>query len=109
MTQKQFNRTYIREWRQHRGLSLRQLAARLEYEPGGDPALSHVSIGRIERGEQPYSQGTLEMLASALGVEPADLLSVHPERKADIIDLRQIESEQLRENIRRVVQALRAG
>lgn len=82
-----YRRTYIREWRKKRNLSLRRLAERLEQTPGGDLMLSHVSIGRIERGVQPYSQANLEAIADALGVSAATLLEVNPEKDGDVIDI----------------------
>lgn len=62
--------TYIRQWREHRGLSLERLADRL--------GTTKASLSRIERGLQPYSQPTLEALAAALACEPADLLMRNP-------------------------------
>jgi transcriptional regulator with XRE-family HTH domain len=82
-----YRRTYIREWREKRGLSLRRLAERLEQTPGGDLMMSHVSIGRIERGKQPYSQSILEAIAEALGVTAAMLLEVNPNKDGDVIDI----------------------
>ena len=55
MTERRYSKTYIKNWRDKRGLSLRQLANRLEAEPGGESLISHASIGRIENGQQPYS------------------------------------------------------
>lgn len=83
----QYRRTYIREWRNKRGLSLRQLAERLEESPGGNLLISHTSIGRIEKGKQPYSQPILEALAAALGVSTSMLLEVNPEKDGDVIDI----------------------
>lgn len=82
-----YRRTYIKEWREKRGLSLRRLAERLEDSPGGDLMLSHTSIGRIEKGQQPYSQPTLEAIAAALGVPAYMLLEVNPEKDGDVIDI----------------------
>lgn len=88
MTEKpQYRRTYIKEWRAKRGLSLRRLAERLEETPGGELMLSHASIGRIEAGKQPYTQSTLEAIASALGVTAAMLLEVNPDKDGDVIDI----------------------
>lgn len=64
-------RTFIKEWRQHRGLSQEQLADRLE--------TSVASISRIEKGTQPYTQDVLEALADALMTDPASLLMRNPE------------------------------
>lgn len=87
MRVKPLGRTYIREWREARGLSLRQLANRMEIEPGGDLLISHVSLGRIERGEQPYSQPILEALADALAVSVSALIEVDPTKEGEVIDL----------------------
>lgn len=87
MVEAQYRRTYIKEWREKRGLSLRRLAERLEESPGGDLMLSHTSIGRIEKGQQPYTQSTLEAIAAALGVPAYMLLEVNPEKDGDVIDI----------------------
>jgi transcriptional regulator with XRE-family HTH domain len=87
MEKPQYGRTYIKEWRDKRGLSLRRLAERLEQEPGGDLMISHTSIGRIEKGQQPYSQPILEALSRALGVPAWMLLEVNPEKDGDVIDI----------------------
>lgn len=86
MAKTQYRRTYIRQWREKRGLSLRQLAARMEEMPGGR-TISHASLGRIETGTQPYTQPILEGLSAALGVEIADLLNVNPEKEGEVVDL----------------------
>ena len=82
-----YSRTYIKEWRDKRGLSLRRLADRLEQTPGGDLMLSHTSIGRIEKGQQPYTQSSLEAIATALNVTASMLLEVNPEKDGDVIDI----------------------
>lgn len=65
-----YGKTFIRQWRKHRGLTQEQLAERVE--------VSHASIGRIERGLQPYGQPLLEAIAFALRCETADLLVRDP-------------------------------
>lgn len=87
MPEQLYRRTYIKEWREKRGLSLRRLADRLEQSPGGDLLISHTSIGRIEKGQQPYSQPILEAIAAALGVTASMLLEVNPEKDGDVIDI----------------------
>lgn len=67
----QLRRTFIRQWREFRGLTLEQLADRI--------ASTHASLSRIERGLQPYSQPILEAIADALGCDVADLLVRNPE------------------------------
>lgn len=86
MTKPRYRPTFIRQWRKKRQLSLRKLAARIESAPG-EELISFASIGRIERGEQPYSQPILEGIAEALGVTPAVLLEVNPEKDGIVIDL----------------------
>lgn len=87
MAEQLYRKTYIKEWREKRGLSLRRLADRLEQSPGGDLLISHTSIGRIEKGQQPYSQPILEAIATALGVTASMLLEVNPEKDGDVIDI----------------------
>lgn len=80
-------RHYIKEWRKKRGLSLRRLEARLEVEPGGEPALSYVSLSRIEKGEQPFDEQSLQAIADALDVTRSMLLEINPEVEGEVIDL----------------------
>lgn len=63
-------RTFIREWRKHRNLTLEQLADRLEM------TASHLSM--LERGERAYTQETLEALGEALQTDAASLLMRNP-------------------------------
>lgn len=65
-----FRKTFIREWRKHRGLTLEQVAGRLDMTPG------HISM--LERGQRGYTQETLEALASALQTDVASLLMRNP-------------------------------
>ena len=82
-----YGKTFFREWRLKRGLSLRRLAARMESEPGGAPVISFASLGRIENGLQPYSQPILEALSVALGVSKGALLEMHPDKEGEVVDL----------------------
>ena len=65
-----FRRTFIREWRKHRGLTLERLAERLEM------TASHLSM--LERGQRGYTQETLERVAEALRTDAASLLMRNP-------------------------------
>lgn len=87
MRNTQYGKHFMREWREFRGLSLRQLESRLESEPGGEPLVSYVSLGRIERHIQPYSQPILEAVAFALQTTPASILEVNPFKEGTVIDL----------------------
>lgn len=73
-----FKRTFVKEWREFRGLSLRRLADRLVDPTTFDPIITAQSLSRIERGLQPYSQPVLEALAAALECSPGDLLDRDP-------------------------------
>jgi transcriptional regulator with XRE-family HTH domain len=81
--------TYIRDWREFRGLTLREVENRMEKAPG-EPLITGVSIGRIERGLQPYTQPILEALAVALDCEVSDLLERNPKKEGEVIDLMRI-------------------
>jgi transcriptional regulator with XRE-family HTH domain len=63
-------RTYIKKWREYRGLTQEDLADQLE--------TSHASISRIESGQQVYTQDFLEACADALDTDPASLLMREP-------------------------------
>lgn len=73
---RQFRRTFIRQWREHRGLTLEQLADRVEMTP------SYLSM--FERGLRGYTQNTLEALAIALQTDAASLLMRDPTDEAAI-------------------------
>lgn len=103
--ERKYSKTYIREWREFRGLSLRRLADRIELE-GPAETISHASIGRIEKGEQPYSQPILEALAHALNCSVTDLLSVDPTKEGEIIDLMRLINDKNRDQAIRVLKAL---
>ncbi len=63
-------RTFIREWRKYRGLTLEKLADQV--------GITHGNLSRVERGLRPYSQTLLEALSDALKTEPASLLMRDP-------------------------------
>ena len=67
---RKFRRTFIRQWRHHRGLTLEKIADRLDMTP------SHLSM--LERGQRGYVQETLEAVASALQTDVASLLMRDP-------------------------------
>ena len=62
--------TFIRQWRQHRGYSLDQLAQRVPMDKS--------NLSKVERGILPYNQDLLERLADALMTDPASLLMRDP-------------------------------
>jgi transcriptional regulator with XRE-family HTH domain len=94
-------RHFIKEWRNHRGLTLDRLADRVE--------ISKATLSRIEGGKQPYTQDTLEALADALQCEPADLIMRDPTQAGAIWSLWEQANPAQRQQIESVVRALLAA
>lgn len=67
-------RTFLREWRQYRRMTLEQVAARISYH--------YTNLVRIEAGTVQYTQDLLEQLAEVYLCSPADLLSHSPQLAA---------------------------
>lgn len=61
---------FVREWRKYRGLTLEQLAERVE--------VTHGALSQLERGLVNYTQPMLEALADALNCEAGDLIMRNP-------------------------------
>lgn len=61
---------FLRNWRKFRGYSLERASEQIN--------MSRENLGRVERGEVPYSQDLLEELAEAYTCEVADLLIRDP-------------------------------
>ena len=86
MEKSKYKISFIRQWREERGYSLRTLASRMESEPGIE-LISYAQLGRIEKGQQPYSQPILEAAAHALNVSVTDLIRNDPTKDSEVIDL----------------------
>lgn len=67
---KRRRRHFIREWREHRGLTQEQLADRLD--------TTKANISRVESLKQGYTQDFLEACAEALQTDAASLLMRNP-------------------------------
>lgn len=67
--------TFIRAWREYRGLSQDRLVERVREHAEG---FSKSTLSRIENGKQAYTQFVLEALAIALDCSPADLIMRDP-------------------------------
>lgn len=63
-------KTYFKEWRKYRGLTLEQAAERADMTAG--------NLSAMERQAQGYTQAGLEALADAYNTEPGLLLNVDP-------------------------------
>lgn len=90
--------TFIRQWRQHRGYSLDQLAERVPMDKG--------NLSKIERGLLPYNQELLERMAEALMTDPASLLMRDPTDADAIWSLWDRASQGERGQIERIANAL---
>lgn len=75
-TQKPWRRIYLREWRDHRGLSQEELAEKTGVSTG--------QISLIESRKSAGSPESLEKLAKALGCEVGELLDVKPEGDGEV-------------------------
>jgi transcriptional regulator with XRE-family HTH domain len=64
-------RNFLRAWREHRGLTLEQLAEFI--------GVTYPTLSRIECGKSPYSQGILEGYADRLSTDVASLLMRNPQ------------------------------
>lgn len=76
---KKLTRTFVKEWRHHRGLTQIQLSERVGIAQG--------SLSDLERGTYAYTQPVLEALAEALGTTPASLIMRDPTQPGSIWDL----------------------
>jgi transcriptional regulator with XRE-family HTH domain len=65
-------RTFFREWRKYRGLTLEAAAERADMTAG--------NLSAMERGAQGYTQAGLEALAEAYKCDPGQLLTVDPSK-----------------------------
>jgi transcriptional regulator with XRE-family HTH domain len=63
-------RTFIREWREYRGLTVSPLAEKA--------SMSDSRLSMLERGEKSYTHGSLEVLATALKTDAAALVTLNP-------------------------------
>lgn len=101
--------TFIREWREFRGLTQGQVGERVGVylsERGLGDGYSHASIGRIENGKMAYTQPVLEAIADALNTDPASLLMRNPAQEDAIWSLWEQAQPAQRRQIIRVIKGL---
>jgi transcriptional regulator with XRE-family HTH domain len=91
--------TFIKAWREHRGLTLDAVAARI--------GIRGATLSRIENGKIAYTQQTLEPLAAVLGCSVGDLLTRHPSH-ASKDEMSQIMEALAPEDRNRWIAAIRA-
>lgn len=81
-------RWFLKEWREHRGLSQEALADQMTEitEDWGDRAMkvNKSDVSKLERGKRRYNGDQLEVLAQILQCEPGDLISYTPEEAAEV-------------------------
>jgi transcriptional regulator with XRE-family HTH domain len=98
MAERELQRTFIREWREHCGLSLEELAQAAGMVKG--------NLSKIERGINPYTQIRLELIAKRLGCTPADLLSRPPNVAPELEVMIQTASPEQRSQLSAIAEAL---
>lgn len=64
------SRTFLKEWREHRGLTQEMAAERLN--------VSRTLLSKIENAKSPYTQGFMEAAALAYNCDVADLIMRDP-------------------------------
>lgn len=103
--QTQYTRTFIREWREKRGLSQDQLVERARERVA---TFSKSTLSRLENAQQAYTQPILEVLAWALSVEVVDLLIRHPNSEFwSIVDNLKEVGEEDRPRVARLIKDFR--
>jgi transcriptional regulator with XRE-family HTH domain len=100
-------RTYLKEWRKHRGLTQDQVVDRLAAFDDEKIPRTAASLSRIENGQQIYTQRILEALADVYSVdEPGWLLDRNPLVAGEVIDMWAKLTERDRAQARVIIEAL---
>ncbi|MGY2048868.1 helix-turn-helix domain-containing protein [Methylobacterium sp. JK268] len=89
---------FLRQWRKHRGYSLAEVSAEI--------GMTGPNLGRVEKGEVPYSQDLLEQLAEFYNCEISDLLVRDPSDPEGIWSIWDQAKPAEREQIVKVAKAL---
>ncbi len=90
--------TYLKEWREHRGLSQEAAADRI--------GISRANLSKIENGLIPYSQPILEAAAHAYLCAASDILTMNPLKEGQVVDLMSLIRDRDPDLVRRVIEAL---
>lgn len=97
---------FVREWREHRGLTLVQLADRVAVAMDAD-GFDHSQLSKIERHVTTLNERRLYAIAESLNVEPG-LLFVHPSVAMRRQKLAAIADNKSDEQVERIVEAIQA-
>lgn len=90
--------TFIRAWRESRGMAIGELAARTGIDKG--------NLSKVERALLPWNQGVMEKIADALECSVSDLLVRDPNDAAPIWSIRSRATDEQWEQIAKVAEAL---
>jgi transcriptional regulator with XRE-family HTH domain len=97
--------TFLRQWREHRDLTLEEAAEKME--------MHHTSLMRVEKGVVPYNQDFLERAALVYGCDATDFLDNDPRAwnlpRLVFDRLRQAPPEKQREAMAIIDALLKAG
>jgi len=66
-------RHFLRAWRKFRGYTLEHVAERI--------GMTHQNLGKIERGQVPYNETLLDLLAEVYRTDKGSLIMRDPTRK----------------------------
>ena len=95
---------HIRAWRKSRGLTQKQLAERMEKEPG-EQLMSYVTVSNIERGDQSPTLEQLNAFALALDVSVTQLIEHDPGKDGEIVDLLRLINDENRATVIAMIKA----
>ena len=97
---RKLRRTFLREWREYRGLTQEQAVERLN--------ISRALLSKIENAKSPYTQGFMEAAAEAYGCEVADLIMRDPNSPVwSIYDTLQNLPRDQQEHVEQIVKTFR--
>jgi transcriptional regulator with XRE-family HTH domain len=100
--------TYLKAWRRKKGFTQAEFIGRLDVLLEGVPPEERkvpkttASLSRIESGDQPYSQQSLEAFAAVLDIESWQLLGDDPTKDSTVISLPQRLTNDEVERLRRI-------
>ena len=95
---------HIRAWRKSRGLTQKQLAERMEKEPG-EQLMSYVTVSNIERGDQSPTLEQLNAFALALDVSVTQLIEHDDGKDGEIVDLLRLINDENRATVIAMIKA----
>ena len=98
------SKQHIRAWRKARRLTQKQLAARMEKEPGAR-LMSYVTVSNIERGAQSPTLEQLNAFALALDVSVTQLIEHDPGKNGEIVDLLRLIDDENRATVIAMIKA----